>query len=101
MYLSPVKLKRFRINRNASNAVHPQKRFNIVFDRPHKAIENVLACSIKINQNVTGTYHLRLAINELAGFSFLRCNAWSWTNTGREVGITSGFLKTFHFTRPN
>ena len=38
MYLSPVKLKRFRINRNASNTVRPQKRFHIVFDRPHKAI---------------------------------------------------------------
>ena len=55
MYLSPVKLKRFRINRNASNAVRPQKRFHTVFDGPHKAIENALACFIEINQKVTGT----------------------------------------------
>ena len=101
MYLSPVKLKRFRINRNASNTARPQKRFHIVFDRPQKAIENVLACSIKINQKVTGSCHLRLAINELVGFSFLRSNAWSWTNTSRAVAITLGFLKTFYFTRPN
>lgn len=99
MYLSPVKLKRFRINRNASNTVRPQKGFHFVFDRPHKAIENVLACSIKINQKVTGTCHFRLAINELVGFSFLRSNAWS--NTDRAVAITLGFLKTFYFTRPN
>ena len=89
MYLSPVKLKRFRINRNASNAVRPQKRFDIVFDRPHKAIENFLAYSTKINQKETGTCHLRLDINELVGFSLLRSNAWSWTNTGRAVAITS------------
>lgn len=100
MYLSPVKLKRFRMNRKTHQTLYVHKKlFRIVFDRPHKAIENVLACSIKINQKVTGTCHLRLAINELVGFSFLRCNAyWSWTNTGRAVAI---FLKTFHFTRPN
>lgn len=101
MYLSPAKLKRFRINRYASNAVRPQHRFHIVFDRPYKAIVNVLARSIKINQNVTCTCHARLAINKLVRFNFQRCNAWLCTNTGHVVATSLGFLKTFQFTRPN